>query len=193
MAAEALGARRLEEAGVAERAKGLVGHAPQRGGLPGARRQVVGVSEPGLLPLIAGALRELGHERALVVHGSPGMDEISPLGPTRVAELDRGEVHEYDVDPGGLGFEAAEPAEIRGGTPDENARVIAEVFAGRERGGARTAVAVNAGGALYVGGRAEDLARATRLAQELIDSGAAGRTLDRLREESAAARSTKEG
>lgn len=158
----------------------------------GARRQVVGVSKPGLLPLIAGALRELGHERALVVHGAPGMDEISPLGPTRVAELDRGEVREYDVDPGGLGFEAADPGEIRGGTPDENARVIAEVFAGRERGGARSAVAVNAGGALYLGGRAEDLARATRLAQELIDSGAAGRTLDRLREESAAARSRQE-
>ena len=157
----------------------------------GARRQIVGVSEPGLVPLIAGALKELGHERALVVHGSPGIDEMSPLGPTRVAELVQGEVREYGVDPEGLGVEVADPDEIRGGSPEDNARIISDVLAGRERGGARTAVAMNAGGALYLGGVSEDLPRGIRLAGDLIESGAAQRTLDRLRLESARARSSK--
>ncbi len=157
----------------------------------GARRQIVGVSEAGLLPLIAGALKELEHERALVVHGSPGMDEISPLGPTRVAELVQGEIREYEVDPEGLGLEVADPDEIRGGSPEDNARIISGVLAGRERGGARTAIIMNAGGALYLGGVSGDLPQGVQLARELIESGAAQRILDRLREESASGRSSK--
>ncbi len=157
----------------------------------GARRQIVGVSEAGLLPLIVGALKELEHERALVVHGSPGMDEISPLGPTRVAELVQGEIREYEVDPEGLGVEVADADEIRGGSPEDNARTILDVLGARKRGGARTAVAMNAGGALYLGGASEDLPQGIRLAEELIESGAAHGILDRLREASGRARSSK--
>jgi anthranilate phosphoribosyltransferase len=91
----------------------------------GARRQVVGVSHPAMLDLIAEALKVLGHERALVAHGAPGMDELSPLGPTELVELKDGGLRRWTFDPvGELGWEPGSPAELSGATPDENARKV---------------------------------------------------------------------
>jgi anthranilate phosphoribosyltransferase len=147
----------------------------------GARRQVVGVAEPGLRPLLAEALRTLGHEHALVLHGAPGMDEVSPVGPTEVSEVAGGELRSYRTDPEALGVPLARPEEIGGGTPAENAARILAVLEGRERGGARSVVLLNAAAALRVAGVVEDLREGVVRAAEAVDAGAAREALERLR------------
>ena len=146
----------------------------------GARRQVIGVADAELLDLIAGALRELGHLRALVVHGAPGMDEVSPLGPTQVAELRGGLVERYVVEPAELGLEPAVAAELAGGEPSENAEVIEAVLGGAE-GSARTAVVLNAAAALLAAGASESWIGAVEAARASIDGGGAATALESLR------------
>ena len=146
----------------------------------GARRQVVGTADPAYVNLVVRALAELGHERALVVHGAPGIDEISPCGPTRVAELADGRVSEYEVTPRNLGIETAPVEALAGGEPADNAAVVRAVVEGRERGPARSAVLANAAAAFYVAGRAEDLRSGAQSAARSIDSGAAAAVLDKL-------------
>lgn len=151
----------------------------------GARRQLVGVAEPGILWLIVEALRELGHRRAMVVHGSPGMDELSPLGPTQVAELrEDGAIQEGMLAPGQLGFSSIKAEALAGGTPEENAEIILRVLKGEEEGGARAAVLMNAAAALYVAGKGETLPEAMELARESLSTGAGSRKLEELREAS---------
>lgn len=154
----------------------------------GALRQMVGVAEPGILWLIVEALRELGHRRALVVHGSPGMDEMSPLGPTQVAELrEDGAILEGMITPGQLGLGTYQADTLAGGTPEENAQVITRILKGEEDGGARAAVLLNAAGALYVGGKGDSLPEALDLAREGLDSGAGITKLQELRSASKSA------
>jgi len=149
----------------------------------GALRQVVGVAEPGILWLIIEALRELGHRRALVVHGSPGLDEMSPLGPTQVAELkEDGSITEGMITPGQLGLGTFAAEELAGGSPEENAQVVKEVLEGRGSEGARAAVLLNAAGALYVAGRGESLPEAMTIAQDGLDSGVGMEKVEELRE-----------
>lgn len=151
----------------------------------GASRQMVGVAEPGILWLIVEALRELGHTRALVVHGAPGMDELSPMGPTQIAELrEDGAIHEGMVTPGQLGFSPVPASALAGGTPAENADIILQVLRGEEQGGARSAVLLNAAGALYVAGKGESLPESLELAGESLDSGAGMEKLEALKEAS---------
>ena len=146
----------------------------------GARRQVVGVADRAFLELVVRALAELGHERAMVVHGEPGLDEISPCGTTHVAELKNGTVSTWRVEPGDLGLEEVPPGELAGGEPAENAAVIRDVLAGRNRGAARTAVLMNAAAAYYVAGRTGSLREGVAAAALAIDSGEAAAVLDRL-------------
>ena len=146
----------------------------------GARRQVVGVADAELLDLIPGALKELGHLRALVVHGSPGLDEVSPLGPTRVVELKDGELSEYDLELENVGLSPVAPQDIAGGEPEDNARMVTSVLAG-DVGAPRTVVVLNAAAALLVADRADDWPAAVSLAEDAIDSGAAAASLERLR------------
>ena len=148
----------------------------------GVKRQLVGVAEPALVPLVAEALRELGHVRALVVHGEAGLDELSPLGPSRVAELDGGSVEERTVRPEDFGLDACPAEELAGGEPEENAELILQVLRGKERGGARSAVVLNAGAALYVAGLADTLGKGVEDAAEALDNGRALEALERLRE-----------
>lgn len=146
----------------------------------GARRQVIGVADERLLDLIPGALRELGHLRALVVHGAPGMDEVSPIGPTRVAELREGSIERYEIDPEELGLEPVDPGALAGGDPGENAAIIEAVLGG-EPGAARDAVVANAAAAILVAGLAEAWAEAADLARRTIDEGLAAQALEALR------------
>jgi anthranilate phosphoribosyltransferase len=151
----------------------------------GARRQVVGVSDPALLELIAGALRELGHERALVLHGEPGMDEISPLGPTRILELRGGEITEGRFDPReALGWPEFPAEDLAGGERDDNARKVVDVLRGRVGGGARAATVLNAGAAVYVAGLAPSLVDGIHAAEAALDAGAGWEKLRALREAS---------
>jgi anthranilate phosphoribosyltransferase len=146
----------------------------------GARRQVLGVADPALLKLIPNALRELGHIHALVVHGEPGLDEVSPAGPTRVAELREGEIREYEIFPEELGVERVGLEDLGGGEPGENAAIIQSVLGGA-KGPPRIAVVMNAAAALMVAGLAHSWEQAARLAEASIDDGRAAAALERLR------------
>jgi anthranilate phosphoribosyltransferase len=145
-----------------------------------AGRQVVGVSDERRLPLIAGALRELGAIHALVVHGE-GMDEISPFSATRVVEIRDGTMSEWTIDPGRFGFGRGEPADIAGGPPRENAATIMRVLRGEGNAAGTAAVALNAAAALYVAGVASDFGSGVELAESAIASGSGLVALDRLR------------
>ncbi|HEX2095257.1 MAG TPA: anthranilate phosphoribosyltransferase [Longimicrobiaceae bacterium] len=147
-----------------------------------ARRQVVGVSDPALLELIAGGLRELGYQRALVAHGEPGMDELSPIGRTAVIELRDGELTRRTLDPREeLGWEVPDAQGLGGADPEANARTVERVLRGRERGAARAAVALNAGAAIYVAGAADSLRDGVARAEAALESGAGWERLLALR------------
>ena len=144
----------------------------------GARRQVIGVADPTKIETMAGALGELGTDRALVVSSADGLDEFSVSGATRVVELREGRLSTYEVTPQEVGLEAAADGAVGAGTPEENARVLRGVLGGG--GGTERALAVlNAAAAIYVGGRAESLSEGVGRAEESIDSGAATATLDK--------------
>jgi len=148
-----------------------------------AGRQVVGVANPTRMDLMAGALAELGAVHALVVHGEPGMDEISPLGCTRVLEVRNGVVSEWSIEPAhyDLGSVADD---LRGGEPAANAARVTAVLDGSDRGGALSAVLLNAAAAIYVGGEATSFADGISAAARSIDSGSALGALTALREAS---------
>ena len=145
----------------------------------GARAQVVGVYSPELVRTIADVLVMLGATRAFVVHGDGGIDELSPSGPNVVCEVVDGDVRTRNIDPLELGLERCDPAELRGGSPQENAAAIHAVFAG-ENGGRRDAILLNAAGAIAAGGHAEDLREGLELARDAVDSGAAAAQLQQL-------------
>jgi anthranilate phosphoribosyltransferase len=145
----------------------------------GARAQIVGVYSPLLVPVIADVLAALGARRAFVVHGAGGIDELSPTGPNLVYEVVGGDVRRREIDPLELGVERCDPDELRGGTADENAARIREVFAGGN-GGRRSAILLNAAGAIAAAGHADDLREGLELAREALDSGAAGERLEAL-------------
>lgn len=146
----------------------------------GVRRQVVGVSSPGLLELVADSLRELEHERAFVVHGEPGLDELSPLGATRVLRVQDGRVDGMTVHPSDFGWPRYDAADLAGGEPAQNAERVRRVVYGEEGGGARAAVTLNASAAFWVAGEVEDLEAGVRLAETVIEDGRARQKLDQL-------------
>ena len=142
----------------------------------GASRQVLGVFRSDLVQKVAYALRELGTQHAMVVHGAGGIDELSLAGETLVAEVRNGEVFEYVVTPEQVGLSRAPLETVKGGDAPFNADVLQQVFSGR-KGPQRDIVVLNAGAALYVGGKASDLLDGVRLAEIAIDSGNALQTL----------------
>ena len=148
----------------------------------GARRQIVGVSHPRLLELIAGALHALGHTHALVVHGQPGLDELSPIGPTDVIELREGELQRYTIDPANyFDLRGFKHEELGGGDPAFNARVVTDVLAGNQRGVAGAAVVLNAAAALYIAGVATSFDEGVSQAQKALEEGRGALALERLR------------
>ncbi len=138
----------------------------------GVRRQVVGVPAPQFVPVLARTLGELGAERAFVVHGHGGLDEISTAGPTLIAETRNGSVRETQVTPEELGVAPAPVEELRGGDAQRNAELLLGVLRG-ERGGRRSAVLLNSAAAIAASGVCESLRDGVRLAEQAIDSGAA--------------------
>jgi anthranilate phosphoribosyltransferase len=145
----------------------------------GARRQLIGVSDPAYLATIAGALAQLGAAKALVVSSADGLDEMSTSGTTRVVEVDGGELSSYDVAPEDVGLARADGAALAGGRPEDNARTTRAIFSG-EPGPQRDLAVLNAGAAIYVSGRVASLQDGVQAAREAIDSGRATATLDRL-------------
>jgi len=144
-----------------------------------APRQLLGVYAASLVPVVAETLSRLGSERALVVHGLEGLDEISPSGPTRAAWVEAGKVREVVLRPEDGGLQPVPTGAIRGGTPEENARLLSGLLDGHG-GPIRDAVLLNAGAALWVADAVQTLAEGVLRAAESIDSGAARTRLERL-------------
>ena len=146
-----------------------------------AGRQVIGVADAARLELLAGALADLGTTHSMVVHGAPGMDEISPIGPTKVIELRGHEISRWTVDPERLGFTRIDAADLAGGEPAENATVIERVLLGKGPRGAEAAVLLNAAAALYVGDVSPSLAEGLVDARAALKAGKGWDALGRLR------------
>jgi anthranilate phosphoribosyltransferase len=147
----------------------------------GARRQIIGVSRPEHTELLARALGELGTERAWVVHGAGGLDELSTLGHTKISEVHGGTVNTFYVHPADVGLRVASVEDLAGGSAMENAALVTRVL-DNEPGPRRDVVALNAGAAIFVAGRAESLADGVARAAESLASGRARAALDAFRQ-----------
>ncbi len=144
----------------------------------GARHQVMGVYEPRWVPILAGVLQALGAAHAFVVHGE-GLDEIAVTGMTHVCEVKGGAVDRYAMVPEDMGLRRHPEAEIAGGDPERNARILRDVLGG-QKGAPRDAVLANAAAALVCAGAAGDLRAGVNLAGESIDRGHAAEKLSLL-------------
>jgi len=152
----------------------------------GATAQLMGVYHPSLTEKMSHVLNLLGTERAMVVHGE-GLDEITTHGMTRVSELASGATKTYTIHSEDFGIKQASLHDLRGGDADLNARILMEVLSGT-KGAARDIVLLNAGAAIYLGGKARGIADGVILAEESIDSGRALRALEGLVNETGARR-----
>jgi anthranilate phosphoribosyltransferase len=143
----------------------------------GATRHLIGISERGYLETLAAALGRLGVERALVVSGDDGLDEVSASGPTKAVELREGALTPVTITPEGLGVDAIAPGDLAACDPYESAESVHSVFAG-DGGPERAIVVMNAAAAIYLGGAADSLEAGARAAEQSIDSGAAREKLE---------------
>lgn len=146
----------------------------------GAPRQIIGVWRKDLAEKLARVLAALGTERAWVVHGEDGLDEITLAGKTHVAEAQNGAVNVFEIEPAHFGFEVRTLDHLRGGDTDANARIVSAVLDGSRTDEARALVIMNAAAALFLGGAAADLREGAKLAANAIDSGAAQEKLELL-------------
>ena len=143
----------------------------------GATRQLVGVPKPEFTELLARALQLLGSERAWVVHGADGIDEISTTGYTKISECRGGSVSTFYVHPADFGIAKTTPPTLKGGDAATNATIIRRLLQG-ERGPARDVVLLNAGAALFIAGRSSSVREGIERAAEAVNTGEATRTLD---------------
>ncbi len=143
----------------------------------GAKGQLIGVFDAGTAEKMINVLKQLGSDRAMVIHGMDGMDELTVTSPTMVYELDKGEIRKYDVSPHDFGLEPSPGESLAGGGADTNAGIIRALFGG-ERGPRRDVLLLNAAAALYIGGKAGSLRQGLGMADEIIDSGLAAKKLD---------------
>lgn len=142
-----------------------------------AKCQVIGVFSKELVNKMAVALKRLNIKKALVVFGEGGLDELSTLGKTFVAEIDNDKIKNYELNPKDFGFEIAEPEDIAGTTPEKNADIFRRILQG-QKGPMRDIVLLNAGASIYVGGKTGNIKEGVELAKESIDSGKALKKLD---------------
>jgi len=138
----------------------------------GAKRQLMGVFSGDLTEPLANALKNLGSEHVMVVHGEDGLDEMTLNGKTRVSELKEGQVTTYDLNPAALGVKTAAANDLKGGDVEQNAAIAKAVLSG-EKSAKRDTVVINAGAVIYVGGKAPSIEAGMQQAEEAIDSGAA--------------------
>ncbi|MBE5875693.1 MAG: anthranilate phosphoribosyltransferase [Lachnospiraceae bacterium] len=143
------------------------------------KMQLLGVYDEYLVEPLAQVLMNLGVKRGMVVYGQDKLDEISMSAPTTVCEFRDGWFKTYEITPEDFGFARCTKADLIGGTPEENAKITLAVLKG-EKGHKRNAVLMNAGAAFYIGGRTESMKEGVALAAELIDSGKALETLEKL-------------
>ncbi len=150
----------------------------------GARNHLIGVFAPEYTEMFASVLKTLGSSHALIVHGSDGLDEISPESPTRICELKDGTIKTYEFFPEMVTDEVYPLSSVQGGSPAENAQITLDILRGEERGGKRAVVLLNAGAAIYAADAAKNIREGIEKAARSIDSGAALKKLELLVEAS---------
>ena len=143
-----------------------------------AKAMVVGVYSPSLTEVIAGTMANLGVNRGFVVSGEDNMDEFTLTGSSTVSEIKDGKVETYEITPEQFGLKRCKIEELQGGDGAVNAQITKDILSGKERGAKREIVLLNAGAALYIGGKADSIEEGIRIAGETIDSGKAMETLE---------------
>lgn len=149
----------------------------------GANMELMGVYDQSLVEPLAQVMANLGVNRGMVVYGQDSLDEISMCAPTSVCEIRDGKFTAYEITPEQFGYERCEKGALTGGTPAENAEITNAILKGEEKGPKRQAVCLNAGAALYIAGKATSIEEGVKLAESLIDSGAALKKLEEFVEE----------
>ena len=149
----------------------------------GANMELMGVYDQLLVEPLAQVMANLGVDRGMVVYGQDSLDEISMCAPTSVCEIRDGKFTSYEITPEQFGYERCEKGALTGGTPAENAEITKAILKGEEKGPKRQAVCLNAGAALYIAGKATSIEEGVKLAESLIDSGAALKKLEEFVEE----------
>ena len=149
----------------------------------GANMELMGVYDQSLVEPLAQVMANLGVNRGMVVYGQDSLDEISMCAPTSVCEIRDGKFTSYEITPEQFGYERCEKGALTGGTPAENAEITKAILKGEEKGPKRQAVCLNAGAALYIAGKAASIEEGVKLAEYLIDSGAALKKLEEFVEE----------
>ena len=149
----------------------------------GANMELMGVYDQSLVEPLAQVMANLGVNRGIVVYGQDSLDEISMCAPTSVCEIRDGKFTSYEITPEQFGYERCEKGALTGGTPAENAEITKAILKGEEKGPKRQAVCLNAGAALYIAGKAASIEEGVKLAESLIDSGAALKKLEEFVEE----------
>lgn len=149
----------------------------------GANMELMGVYDQSLVEPLAQVMANLGVNRGMVVYGQDSLDEISMCAPTSVCEIRDGKFTSYEITPEQFGYERCEKGTLTGGTPAENAEITKAILKGEEKGPKRQAVCLNAGAALYIAGKAASIEEGVKLAESLIDSGAALKKLEEFVEE----------
>lgn len=144
----------------------------------GANMELMGVYDEALVKPLAQVMANLGVIRGMVVFGQDSLDEISMSAPTSVCEIKNGTFTSYVLTPEQFGYERCTKEELQGGTPQENAKITRDILEGKEKGAKRHAVCLNAGAALYIAGKADTIEAGVKLAEQLIDSGAAKNKLE---------------
>ena len=144
----------------------------------GANMELMGVYDEALVTPLAQVMANLGVTRGMVVFGQDSLDEISMSAPTSVCEIKNGTFTSYVLTPEQFGYERCTKEELQGGTPQENAKITRDILEGKEKGAKRHAVCLNAGAALYIAGKADTIEAGVKLAEQLIDSGAAKNKLE---------------
>ena len=150
----------------------------------GANMELMGVYEEELVEPLAQVMAKLGVVRGMVVYGQDKLDEISMSAPTSVCEIRDGWFQSYEIAPEQLGYTRCTKEELTGGTPEENAEITRKILSGEDRGAKRCAVCLNAGAAIYIAGKAATMEEGVRMAERLIDEGAAAGKLEQFIEES---------
>lgn len=149
----------------------------------GANMELMGVFDQSLVEPLAQVMANLGVNRGMVVYGQDSLDEISMCAPTSVCEIRDGKFTSYEITPEQFGYERCEKGALTGGTPAENAEITKAILKGEEKGPKRQAVCLNTGAALYIAGKATSIEEGVKLAESLIDSGAALKKLEEFVEE----------
>ena len=149
----------------------------------GANMELMGVYDQSLVEPLAQVMANLGVNRGMVVYGQDSLDEISMCAPTSVCEIRDGKFTSYEITPEQFGYERCEKGALTGGTPAENAEITKAILKGEEKGPKRQAVCLNAGAALYIAEKAASIEEGVKLAESLIDSGAALKKLEEFVEE----------